>query len=291
MLRPESASRVPGRRATGRRVVATTGAVAVCLALLAASGCNRLSFIKPNMERKGSTDVAEPVRLKSVKRDSNRIASQARVQSAQRYLQSGDTAAANKEIKEALKLDPNSAAAYTMLAVMAGQRGARGEEGGYYKKAVDVAPNDGDALNNYGVWLCANGRQAEALPWFDRALADPTYTSPAQALANAGTCADQIGQNDRADRDLRNAILVDPANSMALGTLAKRELRSGRAFEARAFSERRLAIPPVSEDALRTASQIEQALGDRAAAAKYVQRIRAEFPNSQGSGTGDDGKR
>jgi len=42
------------------------------------------------------------------------------------------------------------------------------------------------------------------------------------------------------------------------------------------------------------ASQIEEKLGDRSAAARYVQRLRAEFPDAQdarNSGTGDGGKR
>ncbi|MGD5980630.1 type IV pilus biogenesis/stability protein PilW, partial [Xanthomonas citri pv. citri] len=62
------------------------------------------------------------------------------------------------------------------------------------------------------------------------------------------------------------------------------------AFEARAFSERRLAVEPISAEALMTASQIEEKLGDRAAAARYVQRMRAEFPDAQGSESGDGGK-
>jgi type IV pilus assembly protein PilF len=41
---------------------------------------------------------------------------------------------------------------------------------------------------------------------------------------------------------------------------------------------------------LQLASQIEQKLGDTAAAARYVQRIKAEFPEKQTVPPGDTGQ-
>jgi type IV pilus assembly protein PilF len=114
------------------------------------------------------------------------------------------------------------------------------------------------------------------------------------ALANAGVCAGQAGQQERADRDLRHAISLDPVNAAALGALAQREFRAGRAFEARAFSERRLAAAPANPQALLLASQIEEELGDSAAAARYVSRLNAEFPDAseaRNSSMGNGGRR
>jgi type IV pilus assembly protein PilF len=53
-----------------------------------------------------------------------------------------------------------------------------------------------------------------------------------------------------------------------------------RYMDARAFSERRLAAAPASADALLLASQIEDKLGDSAAAARYVRRLGEEFPGT-----------
>jgi type IV pilus assembly protein PilF len=97
-------------------------------------------------------------------------------------------------------------------------------------------------------------------------------------MANAGSCALTAGQTARADRDLRNALALDPASPVALAGMAEDEYRAGHYFEARAFSERRLAAAPATRQVLQLASQIEQKLGDMAAAARYVQRMRAEFP-------------
>jgi type IV pilus assembly protein PilF len=84
---------------------------------------------------------------------------------------------------------------------------------------------------------------------------------------------------------------VDPANVVALSAMAEREFRAGRAFEARAFSERRLAAGAPDRRALELASQIEEKLGDKVAAAKYVRRIMVEFPAEPDSVSGDGTKR
>ncbi|MEH6414482.1 type IV pilus biogenesis/stability protein PilW [Pseudomonas sp. CGJS7] len=261
------------------------------LVVVAASACNRLSFIRPKMDRKGFEQTGPSYDFSDKRKNAGgESAAMGRVMSAQRSLQAGDVAKARDELKQALKFDPKSAEAYSLLALLAERDGKNAEAGGYYRKAAELAPTRGAALNNYGVWLCANQRGSEALGYFDRAMADPGYSSPAVALANSGACADKIGQGERADRDLRLALSADPTSTMALSAMAQRQLRLGNAFEARAFSERRLAIEPISAEALMTASQIEKKLGDMAAAARYVQRMRAEFPDAQGSESGDGGK-
>src|SRR3546814_7890955 len=88
--------------------------------------------------------------------------------------------------------------------------------GGYYARAAELAPEQGTALNNYGAWLCGNGRAAESLAWFDRALADPIYRQRASALANAGSCALKAGQTANVERHLREALSLDPVDATAL---------------------------------------------------------------------------
>ena len=109
-------------------------------------------------------------------------------------------------------------------------------------------------------------------------------------MANAGACAGDAGLSELAAVYLDRALELDPTNPVALGAMAQREFRSGDAFRARAFSERRLAAAPADRSALLLASQIEEKLGDREAAAGYVRRLRAEFPGPPGFGTGDNGK-
>ena len=109
----------------------------------------------------------------------------------------------------------------------------------------------------------------------------PGYPTPAAALGNAGTCALRAGQSARAERDLRHALDMDPTEPTALAGMARLEYGAGDYLQARAFSERRLAAAPATAEVLQLASQIEQKLGDAAASARYVQRMRGEFPLSQ----------
>ena len=253
----------------------------LALVVLAAAGCSRLTFIKPKMERGKFTRVAPEYQVREDKRDRQRIVAIDAQALAEQALRQNQLDEAERQARTAVAADGASADAHTVLAVVLQQRGDAKQAGDEYEKAVALAPNRGIVLNNYAVWLCGNGRKAESLPVFERALADPAYPTPATALANEGACALDAGQPAVADQKLRQAIALDPTNPVGLAALAASEYRAGRYLEARAFSERRLASAPATPEVLQLASQIEQKLGDTAAAARYVQRMRAEFPDQR----------
>lgn len=255
------------------------------------SGCSRLTFIKPDYTRNDYRRTAPELDVTTDTRGEGSAEARSLILQGQNFYTRGDLDGARDAARKAVSLAPDSAAAHTLGALVADRSGKARDAGEHYLRAVELAPHEGGMLNNYGTWLCANGRVEESLQWFDRALADTNYRTPAAAMANAGACADQAGQGERAARYLESALELQPDNPVALGAMAAREFRAGRAFHARAFSQRRLAAAPADADALMLASQIEKKLGDNAAAAKYVQRLRTEFPDESGSGTGDDGKR
>src|SRR5690606_10508830 len=254
-------------------------AFAVALVLLAGA-CSRLTFIKPSMGSRDYEDLTPDYQFRDTPDTRRRTEVRGHLALATSALQRGMLDEAVKEAKAALEIDKGSADANTLLAVAEDRRGNTAQAGGYYARAAELAPRQGAALNNYGAWLCGNGRQAESLAWFDRALADPAYRQRASALANAGACALQAGQTAHVERNLREALSLDPVDATALAAMAEYQYRNGRYMDARAFSQRRLAAAPATPDALVLASQIEEKLGDRAAAARYVQRLRAEFPQS-----------
>lgn len=273
------------------RPLSLTLTTVLTVAILAAGACSRVPFVKQDFKRQDFERTAAEVNVSGTDRTKGSVAAARSLELAQMRLLAGDYAAAEKEAQKALKLDPKSADAETVLAAVATRRGDQVEAGRHYLRATELVPTNGAVQNNYGVWLCRQGRAAESLAWFDKALTDTRYTTPSVALANSGSCAARAGQDARAGRDLRRAIALDPQNATALQALAEHEFRQGNAFEARAFSERRLSAAPADRAALQLASQIETKLGDTVAAARYVQRMRAEFPQTQGSGMGDDGKR
>lgn len=247
-------------------------------AMTLVAGCSRLTFIRPNLKHHSYQQVAPEYNLREDAGGDRRIATMDRIALAQQRLRAGQLDEAETGAKAVLKADSKSSDAHTLLAMIDEQRGRMQPAGAHYAKALELAPTRGAVLNNYGAWLCGNGRVAESLALFDRALTDPAYPTPAAALANAGSCALMVGQTARADRDLRNALSLDPNSPVALAAMADSQYRAGHYFQARAFSERRLAAAAATPQLLQLASQIEQKLGDSGAAARYVQRIGAEFP-------------
>lgn len=256
---------------------------ALLLTLLAAAlcaGCGTASRSSKAGGVKKIEQVAPSYDVRDSAETRNRLAQQERLGLAVSRLRTGQYDEAEKLAREVLRRDPRQADGYTVLATIASRRGDAQAAGQHYRKAAELAPQQGDVLNNYGAWLCADGHPAEALVWFDRAMADPRYGSPAPVLANAGGCALQAGQDERGLRDLRRALELDPANAYALESMARNEYAHRRYFEARAFSERRLAAAPVTVSVLQLAIQIELGLGDKAAAGRYQQRLGKEFPET-----------
>ncbi len=251
----------------------------IATALLAA-GCGTGSRSTKAGKVKKIESVAPRYDVRDDPATRQRLQRQEKLALAISRLQTGDPAAADVLVREVLKQDPRSADAYTVQALVRDQLGDAKGAGEAYRKAADLAPEQGDTLNNYGAWLCGNGFAAEALVWFDRALAAPNYGTPAAALANAGGCALQSGQPERALNDLTKSLQLDPTNAYALESMARYQVAQRRYFEARAFIERRLAAAPATASVLQLAIQIEQGLGDKAAASRYQQRLVQEFPQT-----------
>lgn len=279
---------MPPEPTAARSTLVMTGLLAV---LVSVTGCSRLTFVRPSMERQGFERTAPEVDIRTDDRKQGSTTARRLVTQGQQLMAQGDLPGARRAAQQAVKLAPDSAMAHTLLALVEDRSGNAANAGRHYLRAAELAPTQGAMLNNYGTWLCSQGRQLESLGWFDRALADRTYASPAAALANGGACAHRAGDDRRAAPYLARAIEIDPVNPVALGVMAELEFRAGNAFRARAFSQRRLAAAPADAAALMLASQIEEKLGDKKASARYVQQLREEFPAAPETETGEPGDR
>jgi len=254
-------------------------AAVLVLLVLAVAGCSRLDFVKPS----GKSNLRTEQRTYETRGNAEfRRGEEARSQLglASREFEAGNFDAAASAARGALKGEGTAADAHTLLAVIEDRRGRSVQAGAHYKAAAERAPNQGAYLNNYGTWLCRNGRASDALAYFDAAVRDPAYGDPSGALANAGACAITTGDTARVERYLRAALELDPENIVALDTMSRHLAGEHRYFDARAFSQRRLAAAPATAAALQLAVRIETALGDTGAADRYQRRLRAEFPSA-----------
>lgn len=203
------------------------------------------------------------------------------VQLGQAYMAKGQLELALDKLTRALELDPDSAEAHTVIAVLFERinRPARAES--HYQRAVELSPNNGDVLNNYGTFLCRAGRFEEADSHFLKAIDDPFYRTPLAALANAGVCAAQGGMTERAESYFRQVLQREPRDSLALYQLADLQFQRGELMSARGFIQRLESAAPPSAEALELALRIEEGLGDDSAAARYRERLGKEFPDHE----------
>ncbi|MGN5614285.1 type IV pilus biogenesis/stability protein PilW, partial [Xanthomonas hortorum pv. gardneri] len=124
-------------------------AVAIALGAVGCGGRNA---------KAGAVKTVEEIATGNSFRDNtatkSRLAVQEKLGLASNRLQTGDYAAAEEQVRAALKKDSQSVDAIGMLALIQGARGDVAGSGASYRRAAELAPQRGDVLNNYGAWLC-----------------------------------------------------------------------------------------------------------------------------------------
>jgi len=206
-------------------------------------------------------------------------AAEINVELGQGYIRRGDNKIALEKLQYALQLDPQSADAHTLIAILYERIGQPEKAAEHYQASVSLKPESGDMLNNYGAYLCRMHRYPEADEMFKRALKDPFYTTPGALLGNAGVCALESGNSAQAETYFRNALKRDPKQPQSLFQMAQLSLMNGKALDARGFIQRYESVSSASPESLELAARIEDRLGDKETAVKYRSRIREEFPD------------
>ncbi len=204
---------------------------------------------------------------------------------AQGYLGQHQDARAMEHARLALQTDPESADVHVVIALIQQADGEADKAGKSFDRALKLKPGSGAVLNAHAAWLCGQGQVDAADLEFARALRDPDYKTPMQALANAGKCAHKARRWPRAEQYFRHALEFAPEDPQLLYLLADTEFRQGQTMEARAFIQRRDALG-ADAATLELAASIEDAAGDRVSAARLRQRLRDEFPDHVPTGEG-----
>jgi len=207
-------------------------------------------------------------------------AATANVQLGVGYLRQGNLAVAQQVLERSFAQNPKDPNVHTALGLLYERLAQPERADDHYGRAVKLAPQDPEILNNYAVFLCRRGQAPRGEKMFLQAAANPLYRTPEVALTNAGVCARGAGRTAEAEQYLRRALALKPAFADALLPLAEISLAKGNAFNARAFLERLLSAAPATAEALALGIHIETAAGDAAAVAAYRERLAREFPQS-----------
>jgi type IV pilus assembly protein PilF len=209
---------------------------------------------------------------------------QIRLQLAVGYYQDRKYEIALDEVKKAIAAAPDYADAYGFRALIytAMNENALADEN--YRHALRLAPRNPDLANNYGLFLCeAGGKPTQALGYFEAALKNPQYGSPAKALANAGNCSLKLKNTDAAERYLLEALRYEP-ELPAIQTGLARVYFERRDYQRAGFFINRLTeaarLESLSADVLWLAIRVKHMLGDRATEATLAAQLRKRFPGS-----------
>lgn len=195
------------------------------------------------------------------------------------YLRQGDLELARGSLEKSIDGDPDNATTHLALGMVYERldypQGAEKE----YRRAVRLAPEDADALNQLGSFVCLQGDVKEALSYFDRAIEVPLYQSRYLVYTNAGTCAKKIDL-ERAENYLRKGLASNATFPDTLYQLGDVAYRREYYLQARAFIERCLAVAPATPDVLWLGYRNELAMNDMAAAEGLSKQLLNKFPES-----------
>jgi type IV pilus assembly protein PilF len=192
----------------------------------------------------------------------------------------GRYAIAMEEARIALSADSNYAPAYNLLGLthMVLNEPRLAEDN--FDMAMRLAPGDPEISNNFGWFLCQNGREQRSISYFMAAGKNPLYTAPTKPYTNAGICALRMKDDKAAEEYLSTALRLSPTNTQALFWLADIAYRKGRYNEARQLTtDIEKMIEPTAE-VIWLALRLERKLGNREAEARYASQLRRRFVGS-----------
>src|SRR5262245_643499 len=130
-------------------------------------------------------------------------------------------------IQEAVRLDPEAALYRNTLGVVFLHYLARPAEAqAEFQKALEIDPEYADAEANLGIALSQQGRWADAVSAYQKALSMPVYPTPEIAYANLGWAYLNLDRLKEAEEAYRTAIQLQPKFPQAyyfLGVVLERE--------------------------------------------------------------------
>ena len=207
---------------------------------------------------------------------------QAHTELAAQYYERAQPGVALEELDIALKAEPTYAPAYNVrgLVRMALREYPQAEQDFRYSLQLD--DKNSDAHNNYGWFLCQQGRERESMQHFMAALKNPLYATPGKAYLNAGLCARKAGNSKDAEDFFQKSLVIQPEMPEALFGLADLAVANGDYAGAKSYFLRfSKTTPNFSAEHLWLAVRIERQLGDVNAESKYAMQLRNRFPESR----------
>lgn len=210
-----------------------------------------------------------------------RTRARARTDLAAGYYRNGQLAVALDEARRSALIDPNFAETYGLLGLiymdMSEQRDA--EEN--FQRALKLDPANSELNNNYGFFLCNTRRERESIEYFNRAIRDPLYPTPARANQNAGSCLMRLKDYEAAERYLRRSFEIDAGMAVPKFLLSRLYLATGQVEKATFYYNILAKSVESSAESLWLGLRVARANADLRTETQLANELRQRFPQAR----------
>jgi type IV pilus assembly protein PilF len=196
------------------------------------------------------------------------------------YYSRGNYTVALAETRLAIKDDPSYFYAHNMqgLVYMELREDTPAREA--FNRALALAPNNPEVLNNFGWFLCLRNDTSRGLEMMRRAASDTLYPTPEKAWYSIGLCHRRSGNVAEAEEALRRAVLIRPDMIGALFNLAQVSYERGNTKDAENYLGRYTRMATPSMEALVLGVKIARANNDRSSEDSFMQQLRRRYPDA-----------
>jgi len=197
------------------------------------------------------------------------------------YLQQNNLELASQKLTKALRQDPKSASAHNAYAILQDRLNQLELAEYHYKQATKLDRNDSQAANNFGAFLCNNGRERESEKYFLQALDNPLYNTPEFAYTNAAVCLLKVDRVDSAREYLRKALTERSEFAPALLTMGGLLFDEMDYQGAKLYLDRYHLVARPGPKSLWLSIQTAWKINPDVDVSELVQLLQADFPESQ----------
>jgi type IV pilus assembly protein PilF len=224
--------------------------------------------------------ACSPGQTKSGNKEEKQDPAEINTQLGIEYMREGMYGSSMEKLKKALKQNPDYQLAHTSIAILYEKLGEDKLADQHYRKAYNLNRSDSLTLNNYGQYMCRNGRLEEADAMFMAALKDPLYRYPEMVYTNAGICARMRPDIELADKYFRNALQANPKYKPALRDMIRSSFSQQKYLATRAYLQRLQEVEALTPEFLWIGVRAEAALDDRDAVSSYALVLKNQHPES-----------
>lgn len=209
-----------------------------------------------------------------------RTRARARTDLAAGYYRNGQLAVALEEARRATAIDANYAEAYGLLGLIYMDMKEQRDAEDSFQRALKLDPGNSELNNNYGYFLCNTGRERQSIEYFNQAIRDPLYRTPARANQNAGACLMRVKDYASAEIYLRRSFELDAGVAVPKFLLSRLYLATNQIEKATFYYNVLAKSVESSAESLWLGLRVARANADLRTETQLANELKQRFPQS-----------